>query len=80
MEKRKLNENNTYQIWLSGADKLDPPFDYFSFADFADISESVTNNSYSNLLYRALSKAKKSDAQIITNTVNIFKVIKSFFL
>ncbi|RCH78965.1 hypothetical protein CU098_004911, partial [Rhizopus stolonifer] len=73
MTKRKAKSENIYDIWLQSANKLDPPYDYFSFAELSNSNEHLTNNSYHNLLLKALSKASMLNTNNITNAINVFK-------
>lgn len=74
MTKRKLKSENTYSIWLESASKLNPPYDYFAFAELANNSESLTNSSYHQLLLKALSQANMSNTSNITSAINKYKV------
>ncbi|KAG0175262.1 hypothetical protein DFQ28_002122 [Apophysomyces sp. BC1034] len=73
MGKRKVNQDERYQTWLSGAEKLTPPYDYFSFADIAGQSEAFTNSAYSNLLSCALATVNKSTVSDVVAAISLFK-------
>lgn len=74
MTKRKSKSENTYSIWLKSASKLDPPYDYFAFAELANNSEALTNSSYHQLLLKALSQANMANINNITSAINKYKV------
>lgn len=73
MRKRKFDKDETYNMWMSGANKLDPPYDYFSFTELANTSEMVTNSSYCNIMVKALAKASRVDTVLIIESINTFK-------
>lgn len=82
MTKRKSKSENTYSIWLKSASKLDPPYDYFAFAELANNSEALTNSSYHQLLLKALSQANMANINNITSAINKYKsrnVVNSAF-
>jgi hypothetical protein len=74
MPKRKRNSDNTYYIWLESARKLDPPYDYFAFADLANSTKAVTNSGYHNLMLKALSKSNMSTINDILHAIKVYKV------
>jgi hypothetical protein len=77
MSKRKAGGENIYDVWLESAKKLNPPYDYFTFAELSNSNEAITNTSYHNILLKALSKANMSNTNSITNAINVCKVYRS---
>ncbi|KAI9487796.1 MAG: hypothetical protein EXX96DRAFT_593747 [Benjaminiella poitrasii] len=53
------NLNSTYDKWLQNAHLLDPPFDYFSFADLVLKDNRITNILYVGILTKNMNTSSK---------------------
>ncbi|KAI9019452.1 hypothetical protein CLU79DRAFT_704973 [Phycomyces nitens] len=56
---KRSNLDPTYDEWLQTAHLLDPPFDYFSFADLVSRDNRITNVLYMGILTKNMQTSTK---------------------
>lgn len=66
-----IEKDNKYEDWLKDAHNLDPPFDYFSFADYCKAGLGTTNVIFKSLLSNHFNKTKNNDALTMLKNFNV---------